>query len=93
MRTKFLVWVLVYLILLPAFSLSQIKPQIPTRVKSSTVGKTYWDAEVEDILFSKDPQEGQILSVGVRVKFRIKINQSARDQKPGGLNFPPIIGQ
>gem|GEM_PF-3371983 len=50
----------------------QMKPQISTQVKPSVLGKTYWCAEVQDILFSKEPQQGQKLNVGVRIKFTKK---------------------
>jgi hypothetical protein len=50
----------------------QMKPQTPTQVKPSVLGKTYWCAEVQDVLFSNEPQQGQKLNVGVRVKFTKK---------------------
>jgi hypothetical protein len=51
---------------------AQMKPQVPAQVKPPTLGKTYWCAEVQDILFSEEPQQGQKLSVGVRVKLTKK---------------------
>ncbi|MGC8979813.1 hypothetical protein, partial [Caldisericum sp.] len=47
-----------------------MKPGVPAQLKPNIPAKTYWCAEVKDILFSKEPQQGQKLSVGVRVKFR-----------------------
>ncbi len=72
MRTKFLVWLLMSLMVFPVLSFAQMKPQIPAQVKPPTLGKAYWCAEVEDILFSKEPQQGQKLTVGVRVKLTKK---------------------
>lgn len=72
MRTKFLLWLLISLVFSPLLSFAQMKPQNPAQVKVPTIGKTYWCAEVEDILFSKEPQQGEKLSVGVRVKLTKK---------------------
>ncbi|WP_460180261.1 hypothetical protein [Thermodesulfovibrio sp. TK110] len=69
MRTKSLVWVLMSFIVFPVLSFAQMKPQIPPQVK---IAKTYWCAEVQDILFTEEPQQGQKLTVGVRVKFTKK---------------------
>lgn len=68
------------LLVFPVLSFAQMKPQIPTQIspkipsqkKLPPLGKTYWCVEVKDILFSKEPQEGKKLSVGVRVKFTQK---------------------
>ncbi|PMP70201.1 MAG: hypothetical protein C0186_05195, partial [Thermodesulfovibrio aggregans] len=60
----------IFLILGFATVHAQMKTQTPAQVKPNIPSKTYWCAEVEDILFSKEPQQGQKLSVGVRVKFR-----------------------
>jgi hypothetical protein len=54
----------------PVFSFAQMMPQIPTQIKPPILGKAYWCAEVEDIMFS--PQKGQRLTVGVRVKLTKK---------------------
>ncbi|WP_353685647.1 hypothetical protein [Thermodesulfovibrio sp. 3462-1] len=60
----------IFLILGFATVHAQMKTQTPAQVKPNIPSKTYWCAEVKDILFSKEPQQGQKLSVGVRVKFR-----------------------
>lgn len=80
MKTKLLVWVLMNLLLFPALSFAQMKPEIPAQIKPPTVGRTYWCAEVKDILFRKEPQEGQKLDVGVRVKFRMIIPRYPRQE-------------
>lgn len=67
MRTKLLVWVLMGLLVFPVLSFGQMKP-----IKPQILGNTYWCAEVEDILFSNEPQQGQKLTVGVRVKLTKK---------------------
>jgi len=70
----------------------QMKPQTPTQVKPPVLGKTYWCAEVQDILFSKEPQQGQKLNVGVRVKFTKKtVIPGTPGQKPCDCAFegPP----
>ncbi|MGQ9921369.1 MAG: hypothetical protein ACUVRZ_08565 [Desulfobacca sp.] len=45
----------------------QFKP-----IKPQVLGKTYWCAEVEDILYPKEPVQGERFTVGVRVKFTKK---------------------
>lgn len=65
MKSKVLVLVLFGLLFFFILS-SQVKPQIPK------IGKTYWCAVIEDILFPKQPQQGEKLTVGVRVKFTKK---------------------
>lgn len=63
MRIKFLVSILIALLLFPAFSFSQIKPQL--------VAKTYYCAKVEDILINpKDFSSADKISVGVRLSFK-----------------------
>ncbi|WP_353683936.1 hypothetical protein V4D30_08655 [Thermodesulfovibrio sp. 3907-1M] len=69
MKTKFLVWLLMSLMVFPVLSSAQMKPQTPAQVK---IAKSYWCAEVGDILFSKGPQQGEKLNVGARVKFTKK---------------------
>jgi len=69
MRVKILLRVLISLLVFSTISFAQMKTQIPANVKPPALAKTYWCAEVKDILFSKDPQEGQKLSVGVRINF------------------------
>lgn len=51
---------------------AQMKPVTPglKQPKLPVHGKSYWCAKVEDILFPKEPQQGEKLSVGVRIKFR-----------------------
>lgn len=63
MKNKFFVLVLVSigLLFLPAFSSAQTKPTIPS--------KTYWCAQVEDILVSpKEFSSADKISIGVRIK-------------------------
>ncbi|MFN3480307.1 MAG: hypothetical protein ACK415_07950 [Thermodesulfovibrionales bacterium] len=72
MKMRILLFYLISFFVLPFLSFAQMKPQIPMQVKPPIPGKTYWCAEVQDILFSKEPQQGEKLSVGVRVKFTKK---------------------
>ncbi len=51
---------------------AQIRPNIPAQPKLPSLMKNYWCAEVQDILFSKEPQQGEKLSVGVRVQLTCK---------------------
>jgi len=72
MKARFLAWFLLGLMGFSAFSYAQIKANVPPQVRQCATGKIYWFAEVQDILFSRYPQEGERLSVGVRVKFTKK---------------------
>lgn len=67
MKTKLLVSLFMSLMVFPFLSFGQIKP-----IKSQILGNTCWCAEVEDILFSNEPQQEQKLAVGVRVKLTKK---------------------
>lgn len=79
MRVKILVWILITIMVLPVLSHAQMKPKISPQIK---IAKTYWCAEVQDILLPKEPQQGQKLTVGVRVKFTKKtIIPGAPEQK------------
>jgi len=72
MRTKFLYLFLMFILVFPSFLDAQMKTTTPLTIKSIDIGKIYWCAEVEDIFFSKEPEHGQKLSVGVRIRFTQK---------------------
>lgn len=94
MKTKFLVWVLMGLLVFPVLSFGQMRPQIPAQIKPQALGKTYWCAEVQDIMFSREPQQGQKFSVGVRVKFTKKtIIPGAPGQKLCNCAFEGPLGK
>lgn len=78
MRNRFIAWILLGLMVFPVLSFAQMKPGIikpiqptqkPQMTKPPITGKTYWCAEVNDVLFREEPKQGQKLNVGVRVKF------------------------
>jgi len=66
MKNKLLKLIFTVIFAFSFFSFAQVrgKPQI--------IEKTYWCAEVQEILFSREPQQGQKINVGVRIKFKKK---------------------
>jgi len=73
MKVRFLCFLLISILIFPFFSDAQSENTTPLiidpTIKSTDIAKKYWCAEVEDILFSKEPKQGQKLSVGVRIRF------------------------
>lgn len=82
-----LVWVFLGLLFSLGLSLAQVNPQIPK------IGKTYWCAEVEDVLLPKEPLQGKWLSVGVRVKFTKTIISGPPGQKLCNCAFEGPTGE
>lgn len=74
MRTKFLS-TLLFLGCFLIFSISTLAQTSPDKFKQPNVDislKSYWCSEVENLIFSKEPKQGEKLTVGVRVKFTKK---------------------
>lgn len=83
MRTK-LLSTLSFLMIFFLFSSYSIAQTNPDKVKQPNVNvsvKNYWCAEVENLIFSKEPKQGEKLTVGVRIKFtKIKSNPLSHRQ-------------
>lgn len=71
-RKKAATYFFVFLPILSLFLFPQTKQKIPPQLKILSPAETYWTAEIENIIFSEEPQQGQKLSVGVRIKFTQK---------------------
>lgn len=73
MKKKSFLSVLLGFVVLSIFAFPVLsKAQQFKPIKPQVLGKTYWCAEVADILYKKEPVQGQRFTVGVRVKFTKK---------------------
>ncbi len=60
---------LMFVLLFSSYSIAQTNPDKPKQPNVSVSMKNYWCAEVENLIFSKEPKQGEKLTVGVRIKF------------------------